>query len=84
MKITSLLTLIFTAFHTFAQLDPFLGIVQLDVCDFTDTCTYVEIPEPANNLWVLGESQKNHPYPQRQGHDHGQRFHLSEWNECFI
>jgi hypothetical protein len=58
MKITSLLTLIFTAFHTFAQLDPFLGIVKLDVCDFTDTCTYVEIPEPANNLWVLGESQK--------------------------
>jgi hypothetical protein len=39
-------------------MDPFLGIVQMDACDFTDTCAYVVIPDPANNLWVRGESQK--------------------------
>jgi hypothetical protein len=59
MKITTLLALFFTAFHTYAQLNPFLGIVQLDACDFTDTCTYVVIPEPSNNLWLRGNSQKS-------------------------
>ena len=58
MKITAFLTSLFISIQLCAQLDPFLGIVQIDACDFTDTCAYVVIPEPTNNLWVRGESQK--------------------------
>jgi hypothetical protein len=58
MKITAFLTSLFISIQLCAQLDPFLGIVQIDACDFTDTCAYVVIPEPAINLWVRGESQK--------------------------
>jgi hypothetical protein len=58
MKITSFLVTFVLYIHLNAQIDPFLGIVQMDACDFTDTCAYVVIPDPANNLWVRGESQK--------------------------
>jgi hypothetical protein len=58
MKFTTFLAAIFISIHLSAQIDPFLGIVQMDACDFTDTCAYVVIPEPANNIWVRGESQK--------------------------
>ncbi len=58
MKTTFFTAMFFAFFNIFAQIDPFLGIVQMDACDFTDTCAYVLIPEPSNNLWVCGESQK--------------------------
>jgi hypothetical protein len=58
MKITAILVTFVLSIHLNAQIDPFLGIVQMDACDFTDTCAYVVIPDPANNLWVRGESQK--------------------------
>lgn len=58
MKITPFLAIIFATFQARAQLNPFLGITQLDACDFIDTCSYIVIPEPLNNLWVRGESQK--------------------------
>jgi hypothetical protein len=58
MKITPFLAIIFATFQAHAQLDPFLGVTQLDACDFIDTCSYIVIPEPLNNLWVRGESQK--------------------------
>lgn len=58
MKITAFLVTFVLSIHLNAQMDPFLGIVQMDACDFTDTCAYVVIPDPANNLWVRGESQK--------------------------
>ncbi len=48
----------FVVFSMDAQIDPFLGIVPLAECDFSDTCMYVVIPDPSNNLWVYGESQK--------------------------
>jgi hypothetical protein len=48
----------FAVFNMGAQIDPFLGIVPLAECDFSDTCMYVVIPDPSNNLWVFGESQK--------------------------
>ena len=48
----------FVVFSMGAQIDPFLGIVPLAECDFSDTCMYVVIPDTSNNLWVYGESQK--------------------------
>jgi hypothetical protein len=58
MKITAFLATFILTVHLHAQLNPFFGIVQIDACDFTDTCAYVMIQEPSNNLWVRGESQK--------------------------
>jgi hypothetical protein len=58
MKTTAFLATFILTVHLHAQLNPFFGIVQIDACDFTDTCAYVMIQEPSNNLWVRGESQK--------------------------
>jgi hypothetical protein len=43
----------------YAQLSTFSGIFPLDECDFSDTCEYVEIPNPSSNMWVRGDSQKS-------------------------
>jgi len=59
MKTTFFTAMFFAFFNMFAQIDPFLGIVALAECDFSDTCTYVVIPDPSTNLWVHGESQKS-------------------------
>jgi hypothetical protein len=58
MKISIFVCMFFAVFNMGAQIDPFLGIVPLAECDFSDTCMYVVIPDPSNNLWVFGESQK--------------------------
>lgn len=59
MKKCIFLTCLLSIFSSQAQIDPFLGIVQLDQCDFTTPCTYIEIPNTANNLWQRANSQKS-------------------------
>ncbi|MEN9988699.1 MAG: hypothetical protein RLZZ585_1738 [Bacteroidota bacterium] len=59
MKITLTLATLFAAFNMYAQLSTFSGIFPLDECDFSDTCEYVEIPNPPSNMWVRGDSQKS-------------------------
>jgi hypothetical protein len=59
MKITLTLATLFAAFNMYAQLSTFSGIFPLDECDFSDTCEYVEIPNPSSNMWVRGDSQKS-------------------------
>jgi hypothetical protein len=75
------------------QIDPFLGIVPLDQCDFSTPCSYIEIPNTSNNLWQRTESQKSilshvgpvmitdsvHPYPN----DNISSFeiHWPAWNQ---
>lgn len=59
MKKFIFLMCLLTIFSMHAQIDPFLGIVQLDQCDFTTPCTYLEIPNTANNLWQRASSQKS-------------------------
>ncbi len=58
MKTSFFVCMFFSVFNLVAQIDPFLGIVPLAECDFSDTCMYVFIPDPSNNLWEYGESQK--------------------------
>ena len=59
MKNSIFLTCLLSIFSSQAQIDPFLGIVQLDQCDFTTPCTYIEIPNTASNLWQRANSQKS-------------------------
>ncbi len=59
MKIVSIIAIFYATFSAQAQLNPFLGIVPLDACDFSDSCAYVVIPNSSTNIWVRGESQKS-------------------------
>ena len=58
MKKFILVGLALLSISTHAQINPFQGIVLLDQCDFTTPCSYIEIPNTPNNLWVRDTSEK--------------------------
>ncbi len=93
MKISIFVCMFFAVFNMGAQINPFLGIVPLAECDFSDTCMYVVIPDPSNNLWEYGQSQKTtltHPgkvlitdsvYTYPNGTNASFELHWPAWNQ---
>ncbi len=93
MKISIFVCMFFAVFNMGAQINPFLGIVPLAECDFSDTCMFVVIPDPSNNLWEYGQSQKTtltHPgkvlitdsvYTYPNGTNASFELHWPAWNQ---
>jgi hypothetical protein len=42
----------------FSQINPFLGIIDVDSCKFETPCILVNIDTSAQNIWQIGEPQK--------------------------
>jgi hypothetical protein len=57
------IALIFLGIHsaTYTQINPFQGIIQVDSCDLTQTCGYVQLD--TNSLWQIGTSNKTFLQP---------------------
>jgi hypothetical protein len=56
--IASLVSLL-TIFNVNGQIEEFLGIVDVDGCDFEDTCLWIQINPSPENIWQIGEPQQD-------------------------
>ena len=59
MKKTKLLTTFFLlSFPTFSQINPFLGIYDVDSCKFENQCTLLQLDTAIQNIWQIGNPTK--------------------------
>ncbi|MFA5781899.1 MAG: T9SS type A sorting domain-containing protein [Bacteroidales bacterium] len=59
MKKIKLLTVFFLlSFSTFSQINPFLGIYDVDSCKFESQCSLLQIDTSLQNIWQIGKPAK--------------------------